>query len=834
VKRILRCLLLLSLLMSACQAGSPTQTAQTQQSPLATSEMEPPLTADSAPEQTSQADPGEAAPVEAERLLEGFEGASTSWQAGRSPNYSDSSAQTVELSAEGATQGSQALRLAYDAGALPKAIFFSEKPLDLTRMRYLNLDLRTAAGEAGWAALSLSTGSSWTWHESLPVPLQAGANTLSFDLEAEIYQTARSSWQPVAGLDDLAQVQRLAIIVYACSAEMDGLNAVPGACQEAETIPQGVLYLDNIRLGDSAAGVEPAAFSLPTQAPVEPQAATFLELDALSLETRVYERFELAVKTDGVYANPFDPAEADLRVRFQGPSGQEALVPAFWYQEYHQEGMATTGAPQWRVRFTPTAPGDWQATAFLGRLESAPIQFKALAATGRAHGFIRIQDERFVFDDGAAYYPIGINIGWGSGDQVSIYEHWLEQFSENGGSLIRVWMASWSFGLEWDDTGLGNYTNRQYRAWQLDRIFEMAEARRVAIELVLLNHGAFSKTVNPEWDGNPYNVENGGMCKSPDCFATDPQAREFFKNRLRYIAARWGYSTALFAWEWWNEADWTPINDDEMAAWIQEMTPVLLSFDPNEHLVSTSYAQSARPKINSLPEIDFSQVHLYSSVNPALQFPYLYQERSQSAPGKPVLFAEFGADSGGENSDSPDRQGLHLHNGLWAGVFSGFASPGMYWWWDSYVDPLNLWPVFARLSRFLEGEDPGAMAPGKFRLSSNNVPLLVLAAKDPPEKGTAAMAWIHDRKNTTDALQMQRLLFSLNEGSVPADWVYRPAPLTGLTLTVLGLPDGTYTARWYASSAGEWLDEATFTVAGGEAVIAVPEFQGDVAVKIIK
>jgi hypothetical protein len=74
----------------------------------------------------------------------------------------------------------------------------------------------------------------------------------------------------------------------------------------------------------------------------------------------------------------------------------------------------------------------------------------------------------------------------------------------------------------------------------------------------------------------------------------------------------------------------------------------------------------------------------------------------------------------------------------------------------------------------------------------------------------------------------------LNEDGVPSDWVYRPEPLTGLTLTVLGLPDGTYTARWYAPGEGEWLEEATFTVTGGEAVIAVPAFQGDVALKIIK
>ena len=56
-----------------------------------------------------------------------------------------------------------------------------------------------------------------------------------------------------------------------------------------------------------------------------------------------------------------------------------------------------------------------------------------------------------------------------------------------------------------------------------------------------------------------------------------------------------------------------------------------------------------------------------------------------------------------ENSESPDKTGVHLHTGLWAATFSGFASPAWYWWWDTYVSPLNLWGHYASLARFLEG-----------------------------------------------------------------------------------------------------------------------------------
>ncbi len=318
------------------------------------------------------------------------------------------------------------------------------------------------------------------------------------------------------------------------------------------------------------------------------------------------------------------------------------------------------------------------------------------------------------------------------------------------------------------------------------------------------------------------------MCASPECFATDPQARELFKHRLRYIVARWGYSPNLLAWEWWNEADWTPIQDAEMTAWIQEMTPVIREHDPNGHLISTSYAQSSRPAINNLPEIDFAQIHVYASTDPILNFPDQFLQWAQDIPGKPVLFAEFGASAGGENADSLDQQGLHLHNGLWAATFSGFASPAMYWWWDSYVDPLQLWPVYARLNSFLQGADLAQFSAGKFRLSNANVPILVL------QNQQAALVYLHDRKYELAALEQAAFLRQVAGETPEPGWVYTTEPITGLELTVRGLDDGAYQALFYLPSEGRWLEqEASFSVIGGEGMVKLPTMQGDLAVKIL-
>ena len=118
-------------------------------------------------------------------------------------------------------------------------------------------------------------------------------------------------------------------------------------------------------------------------------------------------------------------------------------------------------------------------------------------------------------------------------------------------------MAAWSLGIEWVNTGLGDYTERMQNAWTLDQVFLLGAKYGINIQLVLINHGAFSESTNPEWFANPYNKLNGGPLESPSEFATNQIAIKFWQQRLRYIAARWAAYPNLFAWEWWNEVNFT-------------------------------------------------------------------------------------------------------------------------------------------------------------------------------------------------------------------------------------------------------------------------------------
>ena len=273
------------------------------------------------------------------------------------------------------------------------------------------------------------------------------------------------------------------------------------------------------------------------------------------------------------------------------------------------------------MRFTPDEPGDWRAVAYAPSegTTSEPVSFKVIPS--KQAGFIRTNpnDPHYLaFENGDFFFPIGVNMAWWGeeGDPLEQYGVWLDQFSANGGNTIRIWMAAWSFGIEWKDTGLGDYGNRQYEAWLLDQVFRMADEHKVKIILVLMNHGPFSLVANSEWEDNPYNRAIGGPLTSPGQFVIDTAAKSYYQQRLSYIINRWGYSPDLLAWEWWNEVDLTPISEQALIPWLHEMTAYLKQRDVNHHLTTNSFSVRSWSPVWKMPELDIVQVHEYSENYP--------------------------------------------------------------------------------------------------------------------------------------------------------------------------------------------------------------------------
>ena len=127
-----------------------------------------------------------------------------------------------------------------------------------------------------------------------------------------------------------------------------------------------------------------------------PRPATMFALAAPAEAPRARHAVELTLTTDGVWANPFDPSQVDLRVTFALPGRVGFAAPAFWYAAYDPATLTPVGEPGWRVRFTPPAPGAWTATATLARpsLGSTPLAL-TVAADPAAAGDVGVHVGRF-------------------------------------------------------------------------------------------------------------------------------------------------------------------------------------------------------------------------------------------------------------------------------------------------------------------------------------------------------------------------------------------------------------------------------------------------------
>jgi hypothetical protein len=549
-----------------------------------------------------------------------------------------------------------------------------------------------------------------------------------------------------------------------------------------------------------------------------------------------YELVELDIQTDIVAANPFDPEELDIRVEFTSPSGKTVEIGAFWYQEYYTSGGRKDNLG-WKARFTPTEIGKWSVVARIPSrmLESAAISFRVVESD--QPGFVRIHPTNpryFAFDDGSFFFPLGLNIAWwsGAGDALSDYKKWMDPFAANGGNTMRVWMAEWSFGIEWNNTPLGDYENRLQRAWLLDQIFAMAEERDMYMLLVLLNCADFNNWQTNGWNGNPYNATQGGPLESPEQFVTDSTARSLLQRRLNYIVNRWGYSPRLLAWEWWNEVNLAPFTDETLIPWLQEMSAYLRARDVNQHLITNSYAIRDLSPIWALPEMDIIQKHEYAhQVDSAIKD---LTERAaadlkrllDSAPAKPILLGEFGYGTESWGKDV-DKTGIHLHNGIWATTFAGYAGSGMYWFWDVYVEVYNAWHHFQGLSKFLENVDLSRYQPFS--------PLEIHGPDSDPAqaaglglRGDDILIWLRSEAYTVQASEA-----AWEQADSPAFFNYFPPLITEQVLTLRDIQDGDYIVRWFDPQSAKWLDVIKVSAQEGQLSIPIPEFRRDLAARIV-
>ena len=547
-----------------------------------------------------------------------------------------------------------------------------------------------------------------------------------------------------------------------------------------------------------------------------------------------FEKFEVRFEVDKEYKNPFDPDEADLWAEITAPSGITLSVPAFYTRDFERyldsgiERFKPIGSPYWAIRFTPVEAGAYRFFIKVkdssGIFQTNEMSFESISSNNK--GFVRVNKDNplyFSFDNGEPYIPIGFNIAWASDDTGSFYyDHFLQRLYEAGGNYVRIWMSHYYQGqtVEWSAShpsgiyhGLGVYSLEA--ASRIDRIIEKAESLGIYIQLVLLYHTAFETSVWSSWDENPYNIKNGGMLHSSIEFFSNPEANKFFDKRLRYIIARWGYSTHILSWEIFNEVDGIIgyyENRDIVKKWHIDKIQKIRKWDVHNHLITTSFTSPYFLNGNQFWEmegLDYTQYHAYLAPIFGISYQIVKSAESLKKFKKPTFAGEFGI-YWLPDLNAYDPEGINIHNGIWASLLSGNAGSAMSWWWYDYIEPYNLWHHLRGASEFFKNEDLTDYTEtfydgvGFFNLS----PIEIIGIKSK----SGALFWIHDKSSEWDKK-------SSSQKRV-------------VKVKIQGLIDGEYSVEFWDTKNGEMIERGNTEVYKGLAEIKIIPFKGDIGVKI--
>jgi len=332
----------------------------------------------------------------------------------------------------------------------------------------------------------------------------------------------------------------------------------------------------------------------------------------------------------------------------------------------------------------------------------------------------------------------------------------------------------------------------------LDQIVEAAEKHGIYLELCLLTRDHYMEPLS-----------------HPNTAAYDRAVADA-KKLLRYCVARWGYSTHVAAWEYWNEMDPGPPNQLLYGAWGEHLEQI----DPYRHLRAVSHWHPS-PKYWQHPKLDMADEHFYMRPSTKELFrdaPLAVMDRAallrKHAPSKPALISEFGIL---EDNWRPtehlkkDKEFWHLHNALWASALSGLSGTVMHWFWDD-IHKRDFYHHYKPVAAYV-ADIPFTTAklrPAAATASDPKVRVIGLQGDG------CAYLWLFNSQATW---------WKLGDG-------LKPDQIEGMTVVLKGIATGSYQVEWWDTAKGAVTKKEAARASSKGIRLTAPPFARDIACKV--
>ncbi len=366
------------------------------------------------------------------------------------------------------------------------------------------------------------------------------------------------------------------------------------------------------------------------------------------------------------------------------------------------------------------------------KVEEGRYQFGS--PTYASKGFVQVSPQNHKYlqlSDGSPYIPVGPNICWPrfETDEEKVML-WMEddfrKLSENGGNYTRIFLGAPFYELEYKNA-------KEYdlaKARRIDRILDLASKYGIKVKFCFEHFRKLSTSPalfpgSIPFDKPIYHVSNGGPLKTMNEYFSNTQGKALFIERMAFFSNRYAKNPNVFGWELWNEINAVNANDTLMFNWTKEMLAQGHKYFPN-HLVMQSLGSFECPKddpiyqqYSTIEENDLAQIHRYLNSGACMDIckgpmDILAADAVRQVlsydPGRPVILSETGAvaynHSGPWKLYEVDKEGVLMHDLLFAPFFSGAAAPGQSWHWDYYIEKNNLWWHFGRFNEAIKGINP--------------------------------------------------------------------------------------------------------------------------------